>query len=431
MTKDLTPYITAFDLMEQNMNGLKNSSIYPLRLKAMAEFEKLGIPSNRHEEWKYIKVSRFFKELPAIANPTIEPSIDLPEFLPSLKANRIVCIDGVYSEKNSSFIDEGFNSYFRSLQHAYNANDPIVFNYLNKLLKIEEQHFAALNMAFAQDGVFIHLPDNFSPDFPIIIVNVVTGKHLVNSRNLVVIGESSSAQIIEKVISMEDSAYHNAATEIYLQENAKLHHTVIQDERKDLCLINNTEVLQKRDSQYNAVTVSLNGSLIRNNLHVRYDGENCDCHLNGLYFGRSSDLIDNHILVDHRKPNCTSNQLYKGLLDDKSEGVFNGKIFVREDAQKTNAFQSNQNILLSDNAGINTKPQLEIFADDVKCSHGATSGQLNDEALFYLQTRGISKERAKALVSYAFANEIVEKIENESVQNYVREILLDLFELTL
>jgi Fe-S cluster assembly protein SufD len=243
-------------------------------------------------------------------------------------------------------------------------------------------------------------------------------------RNLLVAGKNSQASVVEVYLTRgEGTSFTNIVTEIVVQENANLEHTKIQNEGSQAFNIGTTQVYQARDSKFFSVTISLNGAIIRNDLNIVLDDQNCEANLYGLYMPTGKTHIDNHSLVDHAKPHSYSNELYKGILDGKSTGVFNGKIFVRQDAQKTNAFQSNRNILLSKDASMNTKPQLEIFADDVKCSHGATTGQLDEDMLFYLRARGIGLDKARALLMYAFAGDVINQVKIEAVRHYIESAI--------
>ena len=230
---------------------------------------------------------------------------------------------------------------------------------------------------------------------------------------------------------MGSEAYSNHVTEVYVGANANINISHLQTGTVNTTAVHTIEADIQRDGRFTCNTITLEGKLIRNNTNARFKGENAEAHLNGLYFGKDSAILDNHLLVDHQVPNCQSNQLYKGILDDEATGVFNGKIFVKLDAQKTNAFQSSKAILLSDNAAINTKPQLEIFADDVKCSHGAAIGQLGGDEVFYLRSRGIPEKEARAMLTYAFANDIIQAITVEEVQTYLSALLQQRLNLTL
>jgi Fe-S cluster assembly protein SufD len=239
---------------------------------------------------------------------------------------------------------------------------------------------------------------------------------------LIVASQSSHVRFLEFYHSLSEAAYfNNVVTEVFVEEEAVVDHIKIQEENDLAYHIANTQITQDRRSVFNCVSIDLGGALVRNNLNVRLNAENCETHLFGFFLGTGSQLIDNHTFIDHAKPHCFSNELYKGILDDKSRGVFNGKIMVRQDAQKTNALQSNKTLLLTDDAAIFAKPQLEIFADDVKCTHGATIGQLDDEALFYLRARGIGENVALAMLRYAFAGDIFENIKIDSVRNHLAE----------
>ncbi len=244
-------------------------------------------------------------------------------------------------------------------------------------------------------------------------------------RNMVVVNENSQCGIIECYQNLSDKkSTCNAVTEIVVKENAGVDYYKIQSRTDNYSHIGTTAVKQEKNSRFNSWTITLGGSLIRNNLNVLMDDENCETHLFGLYVLADKDHVDNHVTVDHAKPHCYSNQLYKGLLNGSSTGVFCGRILVRQDAQKTNAFQSNKNILLSETATANSKPQLEIFADDVKCSHGSTSGQLDEEAVFYMRSRGISEQHAKNILYQAFAWDIIDKIKNQELKDYLNYSLM-------
>ncbi|MEQ8926252.1 MAG: Fe-S cluster assembly protein SufD, partial [Fulvivirga sp.] len=245
-----------------------------------------------------------------------------------------------------------------------------------------------------------------------------------NSRNLVIAGKSSQANFIEFFLTEgKESSFSNIATEVMVDENAHIGYYRVQNNKESAYQVGTTQVYQSRSSVFSAYTFTLNGAIIRNNLNVIVDGEGCETNMYGLYLVNGKTHVDNHTSVDHIQPHCESNELYKGILEDSAKGVFNGKVFVRKEAQKTNAFQSNKNILLSDTAVVNTKPQLEIWADDVKCSHGCTTGQLDEDALFYLRARGLSKDSARALLLYAFAIEVLETVKLEPLKNFLENLI--------
>jgi len=280
-----------------------------------------------------------------------------------------------------------------------------------------------MNSAFWQDGVFVKVPANTKVEKPVFILHIndaEKSQSVCHTRLLVVVEDGGSLTLIERSASIgANNIFHTFAEEIVINKNASLDYIKIQNDEGKLHQVANTLIHQSEKSHLNTFTLTLNGSLIRNNFNIAIDGENCESHFYGLYLLNGNTIADNHTVVDHIKPNSFSNEMYKGVMDGNSKGVFNGKIFVRPNAQKTNAFQSNRNILLTDTATINTKPQLEIWADDVKCSHGCTSGQLDEEALFYLRSRGIPMKEAKAMLLYAFAAETLEPIKNTELKNYL------------
>ena len=294
--------------------------------------------------------------------------------------------------------------------------------HFGKYASIKTESFIALNTAFSYDGAFIHIPGNTVVEQPIHLLYVSDARNAASvayPRNLVVAEKSSQVKIVESFHCMQSGNHNftNSVTEIVVKENAIVEFNKIQNETAEAFHINHTEAYLAKNSTFNINTITLGGEIVRNNLHIVLNDENGTAHLYGLYLLNGNQLVDNHTLVDHAKPNCYSNELYKGIIDDKAHGVFNGKIFVRQDAQKTNAYQSNKNILLSNDASMHAKPQLEIFADDVKCSHGATTGQIDEEALFYLRSRGIGEQNARALLNTAFAADVINNITIEALKN--------------
>jgi Fe-S cluster assembly protein SufD len=295
---------------------------------------------------------------------------------------------------------------------------------LGRIAQTEHESFVALNTAFVNDGVFIHVPAKMVVEKPVHILYVNSDKEPAITRNLVIAEPESSIQIFESYHSLDGSCegLTTNVTEVIVKRNANVTWVKAQLENALTSQISFTQVEQEQDSRFSSTVVTTGGHLVRNNLHIRLNGTNCNAFMYGLYLLSGEQLCDNHTLVDHAMPHCESNELYKGVLGGKSTGVFNGKIFVRQDAQKTNAYQSNKNILLSDDAQMNTKPQLEIFADDVKCSHGTTTGQLDDEALFYLRARGIGEQSARTLLNIAFAADVLNHIQLETLRHNLQSI---------
>ncbi len=389
---------------------------------AIRTLEEKGIPNNKHEDYKYCNVEADLrKEFKSIAN-----SLNKISSVEDHKLKDCINIVVVNAEYDAALSDKSSDVTISTLE---NADKKTIQTYLTKQADVKSDAFVALNTAFSSKGLFIHIKGAVSK--PIHILNIISANQtaVLNPRQLIVSEKSSEATIIESFVSHNNSAnvFNNHLTEFYVGENSIIKSFRLQNEDLKTHHINTTQVAVKRYGNYTTNTYTFGGALVRNNLNIVLADDLCEAHLNGLFITNGTQLVDNHTLVDHQKPNCQSNELYKGIAKDKSTGVFNGKIYVRKDAQKTNAYQSSKNILMSDDATINTKPQLEIYADDVKCSHGTSTGKVDDIALFYLKARGIGEEKARKLLLQAFAQELIDKIEVEPLQ----EKVLTLFEKAL
>ncbi|HWA07373.1 MAG TPA: Fe-S cluster assembly protein SufD [Ignavibacteria bacterium] len=422
-------YISEFRKSEQSMNGEASSAFHQLRRQAIARFDEMGFPSVKNEDWKYTNIKQLFDfdfTSGTVSGVTKKDADAL--HIKGLNENIIVLVNGIYSEKlsfikkqNSGIIIDNFNS-------ALKNNPELVLEHTGKYASIENG-FTALNTAFAKEGTVIFIPDNAEVKGHIHILNITgeTGKHILTQpRNLVITGKNTKVNIIESYHSLGSEAnLVNAVSEVVVGENSIVEIYRLQQENEGSFHINRTQAVQAKNSTFTHYSVTLGGGLVRNDTNVLLDAENCTGNLYGLYLTEGNQHVDNHTLIDHAKPHCQSNEMYKGVLNDNSRGVFNGKVFVREDAQKTNAYQSNKAILLAGTATIDTKPQLEIYADDVKCSHGAAIGQLDDEAVFYLRSRGIGADLAKRVLIRAFANDIFETIENETFHDHLNQLVFE------
>jgi Fe-S cluster assembly protein SufD len=389
--------------------------------KALLYLENKGIPTNKHEDYKYCNVDGIFKKEFKNIDQKLNAVSDINKF----KLNNsvtIVIVNGNYSEiLSDKLILKGLHL------NAFSNLDKEGKHLVGSIANIESDAFIALNTAFSGNGFHLKIQDNEQFQIPIHILYVSSSSSeaIVNPRNIIELGKNAEATIIEEqVVIGEGKVFTNFLSEKFVGENAKLTSYTFQNEGKNGYSVNTNQVTIARYGKYDNTTVTLSGSLVRNNHNVILAAQNCEAHLNGLFSAKANQLIDNHTLMDHQMPNCESNELYKGIVNDKSVGVFNGKIYVRKDAQKTNAYQSSKNILLSDDATINTKPQLEIYADDVKCSHGTSTGKIDEAAVFYLNARGIGRESAKKLLLHAFAQEVINKIEVDEL----KEKILHLFE---
>jgi Fe-S cluster assembly protein SufD len=398
------------------------------RREALQQFQRLGLPGNKTEEYRFAPITRaleknFNFDQPNPMESTIK-SVDQFQ-IPDLDANVLVFVNGIYSQEFSKITSPENEIKISDLRKAVNQDEAPL--YFEKYLKTSTDPFSALNTALWQDGVFIQVPAKTKVNKPVLVLHLNDAQKeqsMAHTRLLVVLEEGSELTLVERSASTGDhTILHTFGEEIVVKERASLDYVKIQNDEGKLYQIANTQIHQSSNSKLNTFTLTMNGSLIRNNFNIAIDGEHCESHFYGLYLLNGNTLADNHTVVDHLKPNSYSDELYKGVMDGNAKGVFNGKIFVRPHAQKTNAFQSNRNILLTDTATVNTKPQLEIWADDVKCSHGCTSGQLDDEAVFYLRSRGISMNEAKAMLLYAFAVETLEPIKNPVLKNYLDNLI--------
>jgi len=399
-----------------------------LQDEAMKHFNRLGFPTIKNEEWKYTNIHSILSKDFSFLFP--ESKISREEILqqcPYAEDGIFVVIEnGKLNIEISDFKNNPDGIEIKKVSEV--KNNPLVKKHYNLYVDVEEDAFGALNTAFANDGLVVLINEKKIIEKPIYIINISYSQEqavIAHNRLLVIAEKNSSAKIAWVTVSKNNlsETFLNAQTEIFVDENASIEFNVLQNENEKSFQICGTHVYQSANSKFSINTISLGGSILRNKLHIKLDGRNCETHLHGLYIANNSQLMDNHTAVYHTMPNSGSNQLYKGIIGDKAHGVFNGKIFVERDAQKTNAYQSNKNILLSDDASINTKPQLEIYADDVKCSHGATTGQLDEEALFYLRARGIGENDAKALLNFAFASDVIQKIKIESLKDNLLKLL--------
>ncbi len=410
-------------------NGVNiNSDLHEIRTKALQNFEKLGFPTKKLEAWKYTSLNSILKEDYSIF-PDREASVEFADvkkyFIHEIDSYKIVFVDGKYSSFLSSTTHDGKDVCLLSAAFSKDKYKPILEKYFNKIAK--QDNLTSLNTAFATEGAFIHIPKSVEVEKPIQIINFNTGKEhatLLQPRNLIVVEENAHVQIIERHQNLNNNAVlTNSVTEIFTNTHATVDYYKIQNDNENASLVDNTYIEQQKESTCSVHTFSFGGNITRNNLNFYQKGEHTNSILKGITIIERKQHVDHHTLVNHIEPNCESHQDYKGIYADRSTGVFNGKVIVEKEAQKTNAYQQNNNVLISDKATINAKPQLEIFADDVKCSHGCTIGQLDDQALFYMQQRGIPKKEAKALLMYAFANTVLESVKIPEVKKRITKLI--------
>lgn len=406
-----------------------DEEIHNIRSSAIKNFEEKGFPARKEEAWKYTSLTSLLNNDFSVF-PKTETNIGIAEvkkyFLDDVDTYKLVFVNGVFNSFLSSTTHDGIDVCLFSAALTKPKYRAIVDQYFNQIA-LKDDSLTSLNTAFASEGAFIHIPKNKVADKPIEIVYFATkndDKLWLQPRNLVVVGENAQVQIIERHQSIDSElVLTNAVTEIFAEKSAIVDYYKIQNDVLEANLIDNTYVSQQEKSNVSVHTFSFGGNLTRNNLNFHQMGEHIESTLKGITIIEGKQHVDHYTLVNHLQPNCESHQDYKGIFDERSVGVFNGKIYVDKIAQKTNAFQQNNNILLGDKSSINAKPQLEIFADDVKCSHGCTIGQLDETALFYLQQRGIPQKEAKALLMYAFSNEVIKSIKITSLQQRIAKII--------
>jgi len=431
MNKEKEWYLANFAAFEKKLNGGARTPLHQLRKAALQRVEKNGFPSVREEEWRFTNVSSIestkFNPVDAEEQKEINRST-LQEYLfEDLTPNRLVFVNGRFSSQLSSLSDLAQNIKFDNLALELKNNQDILLPHLAKHADYKKHAFTALNTAFLSEGAFIYIPKNIVVEEPLYIlyISMDSGESFVtHPRNLYIIEANAQVKIIESYVGFGQEKYFtNPVSEIVLAENAIVDHYKIQRENKSAYHIAVTQVNQKKDSNYTSNSFSYGSALARNDISTVLDGEGAECTLNGLYMANGKQHVDNHTLIDHAKPHCNSHELYKGILDDRARAVFGGKIHVRPDAQKTDAIQSNQNLILSEDATVDTKPQLEIFADDVRCTHGGTVGQLDDDGVFYLRSRGIDKQYARNIMIQAFAGQVTHKIKLEGLREKMDDLV--------
>ncbi|MGB5356701.1 MAG: Fe-S cluster assembly protein SufD [Eudoraea sp.] len=419
--------ISSFLAFENNIDV--DHPIHDIRSEAIKNFEDKGFPTKKQEAWKYTSLNNLqktdFSIFPKETN-ALEYKDVKRYFLHEIDTYKIVFIDGVYSSFLSETTHDGVDICLMSAALTKPIYKEVIDKYFNKVASKNES-LTTLNTAFSREGAFIFIPKGKMPIKPIEILHFATGNEaalMLQPRNLIIAEEHAELQVIERHQSLtKNEVLTNCVTEIYAAKNANIDYYKVQNDKAKASLIDNTYIKQGDNSVVKVHTFSFGGKLTRNNLNFYQNGERIDSTMKGVTILGEKQHVDHHTLVHHIEPNCESHQDYKGIYGENSTGVFNGKIIVDKIAQKTNAFQQNNNILISDKATINTKPQLEIFADDVKCSHGCTIGQLDEEALFYLQSRGIPKKEASALLMYAFANNVLESVRIPELKKRINTLI--------
>lgn len=437
VAKEKNTYGAAFCALQEGENDESASWVKRLRESAFARFEQSGWPTTDDEEWKYTNVAPIaragFSPVIAWSEGGLVTASQLEPFVyEEARSSRLVFVNGIYQAELSSLDALPRGVVVMEMTDALRGGEQmeIVREHLAGSADHNENAFTALNTAYLASGAFVLIPKGARVEAPIHLLFLSTYGQtpgLSSPRVLVVAGQGSEATIIESYASLQDEAVYltNALVEIVLEDGARLEHYKVQNESQQAFHVATTNAELGRSSTFNATTITLGAQLSRHDINVKLDHEGAECWVDGLYIVGTGQHADTHSLIDHRSPHCASHQLYKGILDGKSRAVFNGKVFVRAGAQQTDAMQTNKNLLLSADARVDTKPQLEIFADDVKCAHGATVGQLEEEQLFYLASRGMHPDIARNLLTYGFAEEVIDKIRIESIKAQLDKAVLN------
>lgn len=429
-TNNITDNYTGFF----NRNKKSLISDYPelvksLREKSIEEFIKQGIPEKKSERYKYTHLLPLFEKEYKLKLQRDNFNFELSEVfncdVPNLNTDAILLINGFYYTKNQINGALPGGIWIGSIKQAFEEKPEIIKEHFGKYSSYDDG-LIALNGSFFMDGFLIYVPKNQHIEKPLQIINLMISDYdiLVNQRNLIILDDNSSADIVICDHTLTNKSFFtNSVTEVYVGENAIFNQTNLQNENNEAVKVGSTFVYQKANSRVSDNIITLHGGTIRNNIKVTLDGEGADAAISGLYVTDQTQHVDNYIFVNHAKPHCTSNQLFKGVMDDSSTGSFYGRILVSPDAQKTIAYQKSSNLLLTTDTKISARPQLEIYADDVKCSHGGTVGQLDQEALFYLRSRGIGKSEARLLLMFAFAHEIIENIAVKPLRERIDDLV--------
>jgi Fe-S cluster assembly protein SufD len=428
-TQQLESYLEAFSELEKLAAWRDLPWWRKLREDAFARFAQVGFPTTHDEDWRFTNVSAIAQtpfQLATKESSSVSPEELEPWRVPDIRC-QLVFVNGRFAPELSQIGKLPAGVTAGSLADEFSNHAQAIEAHLGRYLDIRRDAFSALNTAFAEDGAYVHIRKGVVAEDPIYLLFVSTGNKeplMSHPRNLIVAEAESQASIIEDYVSLNSgTAFCNTATELVAGDSAVVSHYMVEREHPQAFNVSTLRIQQGRSANVASHSVLLGGGLVRNNVHPVLAGEGAECLINGLFIGSGRQHLDNYMLVEHASPHCDSRQFYNGILDGHAHGVFHGRIVVHKDAQKTDAKQTNRNLLLSDDAQIDTKPQLEIYADDVKCTHGATIGQIEENALFYLRSRGIDEVSARKLLLLAFANECLDRMKQDSVRTHLETLI--------
>lgn len=426
-SEQLATYLESFTEFQKRAVGRELPWLRELRENAFARFCEVGFPTTRDEDWRFTNVSAIAKTPFELASEGKISQKDLEQYRIPGAACELVFVNGRFNRDLSSLDSLPDGVTINGLAEEISKNSRSLEAHLGRYLNIQRDVFSALNTAFAEDGASVQVRKGTVLQAPIYLLFITTASDkplMTHPRNLVVVEHEAQATIVEDYVSVgESTAFCNIATELVAGENANVSHYMIEREHHRAFNVSTLRIQQERSANVSSHSVLLGGGLVRNNVHPVLAGEGGECLINGLFIGNGRQHLDNYMLVEHAAPHCGSRQFYNGILDGHAHGVFHGRIVVHKDAQKTDAKQTNRNLLLSDDAQIDTKPQLEIYADDVKCTHGATIGQIEENALFYLRSRGIDEVSARKLLLMAFASECLDRMHPGAAREHVEALI--------
>src|SRR5437870_1743796 len=426
-TQESQTYLESFTEFQKRAAGRGLPWLRKLREDAFARFCQVGFPTTHDEDWRFTNVSAIARTPFQLAQNGAVSSRELEQYRGGSTACQLVFVNGRFVRELSSIGKAPAGLKVNGLAEEINHNPAAIEAHLGRYLDIRRDAFCALNTAFAEDGAYLHIRKGTVVEEPIYLLFISTAGEaplMSHPRNLIVAEEESQATIVEDYVSLgESTPLCNTATELVAGDNAVISHYMVEREHRQAFNVSTLRIQQGRSANVASHSVLLGGGLVRNNVHPVLAGEGGECLINGLFIGNGQQHLDNYMLVEHASPHCDSRQFYNGILDDRAHGVFHGRIIVHKDAQKTDAKQTNRNLLISDNAQIDTKPQLEIYADDVKCTHGATIGQIDENALFYLRSRGIDELSARKLLLFAFASECLDRMKQGLVRNHIEGLI--------
>jgi Fe-S cluster assembly protein SufD len=433
----MSPFGETFRAFEEGDGRFAPQTVQSMREAAFDQLRRIGFPTTKNEDWHYTSVAPILEHdylHVTTRSGDVRREALAPFTFGHADWHQLVFVNGRFTPELSSASGDGGNLpdgvHVVDLRRAWEESPELV-EQLGQITTYDDRAFTALNTAFMHDGGVVYLDPNVEVERPIhllFVTDAVAAKSMMHPRNLIVLGRHAKATVIESYVTLTDAVYFtNTVTEVALADGATLHHYKIQREGMRAFHVGTIETHQGRDTHYLSFSLAMGGSLTRTNIYTTLDGEGCGSTLNGLYMLDGDQHCDHQTMIVHAQPNCFSRELYKGVLDGQSHGVFNGKVYVEPIAQKTDGKQTNNTLLLSDKAQIDAKPQLEIFADDVKCTHGATVGRLDEQALFYMKSRGVGRELARRLLTYAFAADVLETIEQQSVREELERMTLRRF----